>query len=225
MYWLFILFAFPGLGSLVYVLAVYLPHSRLERTAAKAVSAAARAIDPTREIREARSACDEAPTAQNELRLAAALLEAGRAEEAASHYENCVKGPLAADPNIRIGAARANVECGRYERALAALDDLRQSDPGFRPDAVSLLIARALAGTSRANEARAEYESAVERFGTYEAKAEYAIWAFAVGDRDTAERLDAELVKTQAKWNPLTRELNAPVTRRLKAARELANAA
>lgn len=38
-YWLFVLFAFPLLGSLVYFFAVYLPNSRLQRGAMKAVSA------------------------------------------------------------------------------------------------------------------------------------------------------------------------------------------
>ncbi len=33
LYWLFILFAFPLLGSAVYFFGVYLPNSRLERSA------------------------------------------------------------------------------------------------------------------------------------------------------------------------------------------------
>jgi hypothetical protein len=32
-YWLFILFAFPMLGSIVYFLTIYLPSSKLERQA------------------------------------------------------------------------------------------------------------------------------------------------------------------------------------------------
>jgi len=47
-YWLFILFAFPLLGSVAYFFGIYLPHSRLERGALKVVSAAVRAIDPQR---------------------------------------------------------------------------------------------------------------------------------------------------------------------------------
>jgi hypothetical protein len=76
MYWLFVVFAFPLLGSVIYIFAVWLPRSRLERGAMKAVSAAVHAIDPTREVREARADFDDAPTAQNQMRLAAALLEA-----------------------------------------------------------------------------------------------------------------------------------------------------
>jgi len=222
MYWLFILFAFPLLGSIVYFFAVYLPNSRLERGAMRAVSAAAKAIDPTREVREARAAFEDAPTAQNQMRLAAALLDIGQAAEAAREYEACLKGPFASDVEIRFGAARAFTECQRYPVALDYLERIRSERPDFRAEGVSLLIARCLAGTSRAPQARAEFESAIERFGTYEAKAEYAIWALATGDTATAERLDAELNKISQRWNSLTRDLNAPVERRYRAARGLA---
>ena len=79
LYWLMILFAFPIVGSLVYFVAVYLPNSRLQRNALKAVSAAAKAIDPQREVRAAQAAFEETPTAQNQMRLAAALSSAGAA--------------------------------------------------------------------------------------------------------------------------------------------------
>jgi len=82
LYWLFILFAFPLLGSLVYFLVVYMPSSRLERGAVKAVSVAARALDPGKDVRMARADFEATPTAQNQMRLAAALLDAGDAEQA-----------------------------------------------------------------------------------------------------------------------------------------------
>jgi hypothetical protein len=206
----------------VYFFAVYLPNSRLQRGAMKAVSAAARAIDPQREVREARQAFEDTPTAQNQMRLAAALLDVGDATAAAGEYESCLKGPFAADPEIRYGAARAFVECQRFADALRYLEPLRQERPDFRPEPVALLIARSLGGLARSAEARREFEAAVARFGTWEAKAEYAIWAWSAGDRDTASRLQAELEKIAARWNTLTRELNEPAERRLRAARELA---
>lgn len=222
LYWLMILFAFPFLGGVVYFLAVYLPRSRLQRHARKAVSAAAKALDPQREVRAARAAFEETPTAQNRMRLAAALLEAGDAPAAAEAYEACLAGPFARDPEIRFGAARAWIACERYAEALRGLEALRGERPDFRTEPVSLLIARALAGSGRRAEARVEFAEAEARFGTYEAKAEYAIWAHATGDRVTAQRLDAELDRIAARWNPLARELNAPAQQRLQAARELA---
>jgi hypothetical protein len=221
MFWLFILFAFPLLGSLVYFFAVYLPNSRLERGAMKAVSAAVKSIDPNREVREAGAALEEAPSVQNRMRLAAALLDVGDAAAAADQYEICLAGPFASDPEIRFGAGRAFVECQRFADALRYLEPLRRERPEHRPQAVSLLIARALAGTSRAAEARQEFEAATAKYGTYESKAEYAIWAYAIGDSATAERLHAELEKIASRWNSLARSLNEPVLRRLNAARAL----
>jgi hypothetical protein len=218
LYWLFILFAFPLLGSLVYVLAVYLPNSRLERGARRAVSAAARAVDPHRDVREARAEFDAAPTAQNQMRLAAALLDNEQAEEAAVLYEACLKGPFASDLDIRFGAARAFIECRRDAEALLHLQTLRSANPAFRPDQVSILTARTLAGVARNADARTEFEGALHRFGTFEAHAEYAIWALTIGDAATAHRLQTEIDKITQRWNTMTRELNAPVMRRLKAA-------
>lgn len=223
-YWLYILFGFPLLGSIVYFLAIYLPNSRLERAALKAVSAAAHAIDPGREVREARIVLEEAPTARNQMRLAAALIEAGDAAEAARLYEACMTGPFANEPEFRLGAARAFTECQRYAQALEHLETLRRERPDFKPEVVSLLLARCFAGTSRAADARAQFQSAEREFATYEAKAEYAIWALAMGDKQTAERLDVELQKIASRWNPLARQLNERIFIKYQKAKKLAAA-
>ena len=219
MYWLIILFMFPLLGSIVYVVAIYLPSTRLQRSARRAVSVAAKAIDPNREVREAREAFAEAATAQNQMRLAAALLETGEAAEAAKLYEGCLTGPFASDLEIRFGAARAFVECGRYAEALEHIEAIRTTKKEFRTEAVSILRGRALAGLGRNDEAREEFKSALATFGTFEARAEYAIFALGVGDNATAEPLLAELDKITSRWNSANRDLNERVMKRLAAAR------
>jgi len=220
LYWLIILFSFPLLGSIVYFLAIYLPDSRLERGARQVVAAAAKTLNPTRELKEAHAAFDYTPTAQNQMRLAAALLEAGQALEAAQSYDACLKGPFASDLEIRLGASRAYFACERYAEAVTHLEFIRQTDAGFRAEQVSLMLAQALAGAGRSAEARAEFESAVERFGSFESRAEYAIWAATSGDTATSARLQIELQRSMDRWNRHTRELNKPLLRRLNAAFE-----
>ena len=144
LYWLIILFMFPAFGSIVYFVVVYLPDSRLQSGARRAVAVAARTLDPTRELREARAAFEYTPTAQNQMRLAAALLASGAAEEAATNYEACLKGPFASDLEIQLLAARAFLDSGRGGRAVERLQAIRQADAGFRAEQVSLLLARAL---------------------------------------------------------------------------------
>lgn len=222
MYWLIILFSFPLLGSAVYFFAIYLPDSRLQHGARKAVATAARVLDPTRELREARAAFEYTPTAQNQMRLASALLEAGSAEEAATNYEACLKGPFASDLEIRLGAARACHECGRHAEAIEHLKFIRNRDANFRAEQVALLLARALAESGQAQEAASEFESALARFGSFDTKAEYLIWALSASERDTAARLEAEVQQTTARWNKHTKELNRPLLRRLDDAYRLA---
>lgn len=53
MYWLMILFMFPGIGSVVYFVAIYLPNSKLRHGARKVVTVAAKTLDPGRELRAA----------------------------------------------------------------------------------------------------------------------------------------------------------------------------
>lgn len=218
MYWLMILFMFPGLGSAVYFFAIYLPNSRLNHGARKVVTAAVKSLDPGRELREARQAYDYTPTAQNQMRLASAQLEAGDAGEAATTYEACLQGPFAGDLEIRFGAARATLECGRAAAAVAHLQAIRSADSNFRAEQVSLLMAQALAAAGRQDEARAEFEYALGRHNSFTTQAEYAIWAAGVGDAAKANALDQELQRTIQRWTSHTRDLNQPLVRRLNTA-------
>lgn len=218
LYWLLILFSFPLLGSIVYFFAVFLPNSRLEHGARKAVAAAGRALDPGRELREARAAFDFTPTAQNQMRLAAAQLAAGEAAEAARTYEACLQGAFGSDLEIRLGAARANLACGQPAQAVSHLEFMRRSDAGFRAEQTSLLLAQALAAAGRQQEAQAEFEQAAQRFGSFEVRAEYAIWAANAGQVQLAQRLQRELQHTMDHWNRHTQSLNEALVRRLNTA-------
>lgn len=225
LYWLLILFMFPFLGSLVYLFAVYLPNSRAQRSATRAVSNVARAMDPGRDVREARAALDVSPTAQNQMRLAEALLDAGEAQEAARIFESTLSGPFANDPDMRFGAARAHVACERFAAALPHLTALQADRPSYRPDQVVLLLARSYAGTGRQAEAREAFETAVSRHASFEAHAEYLIWALNTGDDATAARLQTEIDRQVKLWNAGSRQLNEPVMRRLRAAQARAKKA
>jgi hypothetical protein len=217
-FWLLVLFSFPLLGSLVYFVVIYLPNSGLRQGARKAASVAAQTLDPNRALREARDAFDYTPTAQNQMRLAAALLEKGDAAQAAQHYEACLSGPFAADLEIRLGAARAQLAAGNGSAALSHMEIIRRSDAHFRPEPVALLTAQALAAAGRDNDARAEYAAALERFGSFECRAEYAIWAASHGEPALALELHGELDRTIARWSRHTHDINADLLQRLQSA-------
>jgi hypothetical protein len=221
MYWLIILFMFPLLGSIVYFFAIFLPSFRLDHRTKRVMAAAAKVLDPQREIREAKAAFEEMPTAQNQIRLAEVQLELGLSEEAAKNYEACLKGPFLSSLEIKFGAARSFVECQRYREAIVHLEAIQSIDQSFRSEAVLLLLARSYAGVGRNAEARSKFESAVARFGTFQARAEYAIWALTTKDTTTAARLQTEIDQITKRWSQQTREMNASMMHRLNVAHEL----
>lgn len=222
MYWLLILFSFPLLGSLVYFFAVYVSDTRLQYVSRKALSSASKALDPTRELREARAAYDYSPTAESRIRLATALLESGQANEAASHFEACLAGQFSGDLDIAIGAARANFEAGQFARAIEHLESIRKANPEFRAEQVAILLARSLSESGQRLAAKSEFESAMARFGGFNTKAEYLIWALTANEMELAARLQIEVQRATERWNRHTKELNRPMLRRLDAAYELA---
>lgn len=217
-YWLFILFSFPLLGSAVYFLTVYLPDSRLHHDVRRAAAATAKALDPKKELREAKHAFDLTPTAQNQMRLASAHLEAGDYDQAAQHFEACLQGPFASDPEIRLGAARARVQNGQGAAVVGLLESIRQQNPDFRPEQTALLLAKAYALAGRQLDARNQFVSLTTRFGSLETRAEFAIWALGVGDKDVAVEQYREIERAMKHWNNYTRSLHKPLMRRLDAA-------
>jgi hypothetical protein len=217
-YWLFILFSFPLLGSLVYFLVEYLPGTRLQRNVGTAARSLARSLDPGAELREARRAFDLSATVQNRMRLANALLAGGAAAEAAEQFDACLHGPFASDPQIRLGAAQARLQNRQPGPALELLTALRQRNPEFRPEQVSVLTAQALAAAGRDGDARAEFEAALTRFDSVEVRAHYAIWAAQAGDLPTAQRMRDELAKTQRYWDRHTRSFHQDLFRSVDAA-------
>ena len=218
MYWLLILFAFPLLGSLAYFIVEYLPASRLERHGRTAGRAIQKSLDPGRDVREARRMFDLTPTAHNQMRLAAALLEAGESEEAVQHYDACLNGPFAGDPEVILGAARAHAAHGQPAAALALLAPLRSKHPDFRADEVGLELGRAYAANGQQDEAGAEFEAVVERFGSIEARVELALWALANGQEAVAQRELKEVGHARTHMEKHARELNRDLFRRLDAA-------
>ena len=218
MYWLLILFMFPLLGSIVYCFAIYLPSTRLQHTVQKTMTAAVKTLDPGRELREAQHAFDLTPTAQNQMRLANALLESGATAQAVERYEACLKGPFSRDPEVRLGAARAWLQYAQATPAIEVLEAVRKETPDYRAEQVALLLAQAYALAGRTDEARAEYSAAVARFGSIEVRAEFAIWALSIGDNDSAIAQQREIEQSTKYWNKHTRSLNKPLLSRLEKA-------
>jgi hypothetical protein len=219
LYWLIILFSFPMLGSVVYFFAIYLPQSKVERGLRSAGKVIEKTINPGRALREAQKAFDLTPTAHNQMRLARAMLDGGMAAQAVAQYDACLAGPFANDPEIGMSAGEAKLANQQPQEALKVLAAVRAASPGFRPEQLGLLMARAHSQAGNAAEAGAELAALVARFASVEARAEYAIWAIGQGDKATAQRELAEIDHLRKHMAKHTRSMHQALFQRLDAAR------
>ncbi len=210
-YWLFALFAFPMLGSVVYFFAVYLPSLRQSRGAYVAARAITQFVDPNRVLRESRAQFDRAPTVASRMRLGAALLDAGQAQEAIEHYEAAANGPFADDPALLLGMARAQFALNRYAAAEITLARLFAADPQQRNQAEpALLHARTLAALG-SPDARAAFEAALACASDAAPRCLFADWLAAqpdAADRRRAQSLFQEIVQDGKHWPRYAREHN-----------------
>ncbi|MFC0577408.1 tetratricopeptide repeat protein [Paraburkholderia solisilvae] len=220
-YWLFILFVFPLLGSLVYFFAVLLPSLRQSRGGYAASRAIAQLVDPDRALREARTDFDRAPTVQHRMRLGAALLAAGRAGEALEQYQAAANGPFADDPGLLLGLAQAQFAVGNAAAASATLTRLFNANPQTRNQAEpALLYARALAAQGTAD-TRAAFEVALKCASDAAPRCLFADWLVQQAneaDRERARGLYADIVQDARHWPRHAREHNREWLQRAQAA-------
>jgi len=214
-YWLFVLFAFPLLGSVVYGVAIWLPEWRHSHTGRQVVRGVQRRLDPTRELRAAQDAFETAATVDHRVRLADALIEAGRADEALTHYEATLRGVYADDAELHVRVARAELEAGQPQAARQRLDDLIARKPDFRSPAGHLLYARALAAEGNRPKAREEFDALVGYFSGFEAQAHYAEVLAGWGEVDAAVRLRDEALKKAKRLPAYARRMNREWLQRL----------
>lgn len=221
MYWLLLLFIFPGLGSIVYFFAVYLPSLRESRGARAASRAIKQIVDPHRAVREAREAFDRAPTVDHRMRLGAALLDVGNAAEALEHYQAAANGPFASDPALLEGLARAQLAVSRHAEAQATLERLFAANPQARDQSEpSLLYARALAALG-APGTRDAFERALTNASDVAPRCLFADWLSKQSDpadRERAKSLYSEIVHDARHWPRHARDHNREWLQRAQAA-------
>lgn len=168
-YWLFVLFAFPLLGSIVYFIAEYLPTLRHTHGGRKAVRLMQGIVDPNRELRQATIEFDRTPTAFNEARLARAHLARGDVERSIELYRHCTTGPYASDPSFLKGLAVALFEGGQQAESAQTLERLFSAQPDQQRGDLALLYAEALSATGRP-EADEVFDRVIAADGSIEAR-------------------------------------------------------
>jgi hypothetical protein len=201
-FWLWIVLAFGPLGAGVYFVAIILPELAGGRAARGVTRAAAKALDPERDYRNARRALEETTTVGNRMRLAQAAEALGRWQEAEAQWAQCIAGGWSEDSAVLMGHARALLELGRSQEALQRLEQLKRlGREGETPQAM-LEFARAYEGLGRNSEADTAYRACVDRVPGLEAGGRYVAFLARTGRRADAELGLAELERRLQKISP-----------------------
>ncbi len=194
MYWLLIILMFQPIGGIVYGVAILLPAFLGGSTARKLSHAARETLDPGRTYREAKQRCDDSPTVQNQMRLAAAAAVMGRHDEAEVLYGEAAQGVHQDDPALLLGRANALIELGRFSESLVLLERIDKSgEKGGRTPQTALALGRAHEGLGEAAQADAAYEWASGRLPGLEAMARYTAFLARQGRREEAQAVMAEI--------------------------------
>jgi hypothetical protein len=199
-FWLWIILLFQPLGGLVYIIAILLPEITRGSAARKLEKSAVAALDPTREYREAKQACEDTPTVRNQSRLAQAAAALGRHDEAERLYAAAAQGIHAEDPALLLGRASALLELGRPQQAVEVIELIpggETADP-LQPGAV-LALARAHEALGRTADADRAYAEAVQRMAGFEAFGRYAAFMARNGRKDEARAAIADMDKRLTK--------------------------
>jgi len=197
--WLWIILMFQPIGGAVYFFLNIVPDI-FGGTTARRVSAAAReTLDPHREYREAKAACDDTPTVRNQSRLATAAMHMGRYDEAEALFRQAAHGVHADDPVLLLGLANALLELHRPADALEVLERLGQDQAHGRTPAAAMALGRAYEALGRTAEADTALQWAAERLPGFEALARYAAFMARSGRQGEAREVVAELDKRMTK--------------------------
>jgi hypothetical protein len=218
-YWLLILIFLPGLGSIAYLLIEVLPGMRTSCAARRAVAGIGEALDPNRGLRESEASLEVADTADNRRHLAEERMKRGQWEEAEALYRAALVGPLANDPALLIGLAKALSGRSDHQGALETLDRLYRDDPGYESREARLIQARALEGVGRTREAADAWRALIGYTPGPEAQVRYGLLMKKTGDSERAREAFAEAVRTYGrrpgKLDPADREWLAEAERNL----------
>lgn len=173
--WVTALIFLPVVSAIAYFFVEILPGLGQNRHVRTARAKAVATLDPERELRAARSALDLADTAGNRLRVADALAELGRHEEAVPLYRESLRMTVG-DPDVRTQGKLANslYEIGQSEEALSLLDAVPAPMGQSERDRQMLLRAKILEHLNRKDAALELYADVVTRVPGEEARCRYA---------------------------------------------------
>ena len=203
MFWLWLFIIGPLIAPAFYFFAVLVPEMMGGRAARNVGKAARQALDPERDYRSALRALEDTPTIGNRMKVAQAAAKLGRWSDAEAQWAQCAEGHWAEDHAILMDHANALLELGRWQEALARLEQVKAlGDREANAPATALAFARAYEGLGRNEEADDAYRFAADRVPGLESGARYVAFMAKTGRREDAEIGLAEIERRLQKIAP-----------------------
>lgn len=194
-WWAFIILSFPVIGCLVYYFVEVFPGSHEQRSANRAARDLSRALDPDKDLRQRMEAVEITPTVANRVGLAEELMQRGRTHDAVEQYRLARTGLYEKDPTLTQGLAQALIAGGDYDAAQQALETLRAEHKDFRPDQVTLLLARVLEARGDTEGALDVYEQLISTWNGLEAKVRHGQLLKRLGHTIQADTVFTEIIE------------------------------
>lgn len=199
--WVFVLLAFPLIGSAVYFFVEIFPDLKNSRTSQRAMRGLRTTLDPEGNLRKLENEVKVTGNVQSRQRYADELVRLGRAAEAVSIYKSCLTGVFADDPKLLLGYANTQFAAGDASGARRTLDDLIAKNPDFKSAEGHLLYARALETEGDFEKALSEYSTLVQYFAGAEAAVRYSKLLKRQGQAEQAREVLQSLLE-RAKFAP-----------------------
>ncbi|MCV6620404.1 MAG: tetratricopeptide repeat protein [Cellvibrionaceae bacterium] len=214
--WIWIVLMLPIAGALAYLILEVLPDAGNTRTGRRAKQKVSQALNPDKDLNQATRAYQRADTVENAMNLANACLDKGLYQEAQKLFDKALQGPLADDPHLMFGAAKAEFGLGNLSKTKELLDKLIESNPDFKDQDAHLLYARSLDGLQQINAAQHEYEALYNYYMGPDAMFYFAEFLAANNNADQAQSIYSEIVTAAADQNRHYRELHADIIRKAR---------
>jgi hypothetical protein len=188
-WWIFVIMAFPLIGSLIYYLVEIMPGSRQERGLYKIGGDIAKAINPNKEMHRRAEELAICGSTQNKLQLAQECVERGQFDDAIALYESAREGQYVDAPDLLLGLARARFFNGDVAASREVLLRLKSLHPTYYAQETTILAARAAFAAGDAETALRELEAILDRSVGLEARYRCAeiLWQQGAADRARAE--------------------------------------
>lgn len=198
--WLFIIILFPGIGSIIYFFAEYLPDMRSGRIGAvnNLSKTIISKINPTAELKRLRDQAEHNKCVANRVALADALVDSGLYEEAVDIYKGCRDGFYKDNKNILAGLCRAYLLQGNFEEAEKYLVNFQADtrDPLSRE--IRFQYARLLEEAGKDEEALREYAALLPASSGEETRCRYGLLLKKLGRMEEAASIFNQILKDAA---------------------------